>query len=40
MQNCIFFDFSYQNIWLYEKFVVSLQAFSRERDEYAHVCVQ
>ena len=26
-----FFDFSYRNIWLYEKFVVILQAFSRER---------
>ena len=37
MQKCIFFDFFCQNIWSYEKFVVLLQAFSRERDEYTHV---
>lgn len=37
MQNCIFFDFSLENIWSYEKFVVLLQAFSRERVGYTHV---
>ena len=28
-EKCIFFDFSYRNIWSYEKKVVLLQAFSR-----------
>ena len=31
MQKCIFLIFSLENICVYEKFVVILQAFSRER---------
>ena len=40
MQKCIFFDFSLENIWLYQKKAVSLQAFSRERASNARVRIR